>query len=259
MRPDDDRTKGEPHLDASVIETLAALQEIDRRIKNKEIELAELEKETGGQRALLDAKEAEAATAREELAQVASRRRELEAKLQDEEARMKERRMLLGRLRNDKEAAALQREIEIAKETNARVEEELLTLIEQSETLEGNLKSLDGERQALGDNVARLGEASGGRTRALRSEIESGRAERESFAARLDGPLRRRYDQVFQRRNGIAVIAVTDGHCSGCNVTLPPQMWNRIQRGTEFDSCPSCQRILVWRPAAVEPSATSES
>ncbi|MFM7141847.1 MAG: hypothetical protein ACKO2K_08045 [Alphaproteobacteria bacterium] len=80
-------------MDASVIETLAALQAIDRRIKNKETELAELEKETGGQRSLLDAKEAEASTARDELSQVGTRRRELEAKLQDEEARMKERRI----------------------------------------------------------------------------------------------------------------------------------------------------------------------
>jgi len=242
-----------------VIETLAALQVIDRRIKDKETELAELEKETGGQRSLLEAKEAEAATAREELAQVASRRRELEAKLQDEEARMKERRMLLGRLRNDKEAGALQREIEIAKETNSRVEEELLTLIEQSEALEGNLKTLDEEREAIAGNVARLGEASGGRTQALRSEIEAGRAERDSHAERLGAPLRRRYEQVFQRRNGIAVIAVTDGHCRGCNVTLPPQMWNKIRRGNEFDSCPSCQRILVWQPVAEAPSAAGES
>lgn len=242
-----------------MIETLAALQAIDRRIKNKETELAELEKETGGQRSLLDAKEAEASTARDELSQVGTRRRELEAKLQDEEARMKERRMLLGRLRNDKEAAALQREIEIAKETNGRVEEEILTLIEQSETIEGNLKSIEEELRAIGENVARLGEASGGRTQALRSEIESGRAEREGHAARLGAQLRRRYEQIFQRRDGIAVIAVTDGHCTGCNVTLPPQMWNRIRRGNEFDSCPSCQRILVWQPSAEAPSATGES
>lgn len=246
-------------MDASEIETLAALQVIDRRIKDKEAELAELEKETGGQRSLLEAKESEAASAREEHAQVASRRRELEAKLQDEEARMKERRMLLGRLRNDKEASALQREIEIAKETNARVEEELLTLIEQSETIEGNLKALDDEVRAIGENVARLGEASGGRTRSLRSEIEAGRIERESLAARLGGTLRRRYEQVFQRRDGIAVIAVTDGHCRGCNVTLPPQMWNKIRRGNEFDSCPSCQRILVWQPAAEAPPAAGGS
>jgi predicted nucleic acid-binding Zn-ribbon protein len=244
-------------LDASVIETLASLQEIDRRIKDREIELADLERETGGQRALFEAKEAEAATARGELAQVATRRRELEAKLQDEEARMKERRMLLGRLRNDKEAAALQREIEIAKETNSRVEEELLTLIEQSETLEGNLKVLDDELRAIGENVARLGEASGGRTQALRSEIAAGRGEREALAARLGAPLRRRYEQVFQRRDGIAVIVVTDGHCGGCKVTLPPQLWNRIRSGTEFDSCPSCQRLLVWQAGRADPAAAA--
>lgn len=243
-------------MDASVIETLAALQAIDRRIKDKEAELGELEKETGSQRSLFEAKEAEARTAREELAQVGSRRRELEAKLQDEEVRSKERRMLLGRMRNDKETSALQREIDVAKETKARHEEELLTLIEQSETIEGNLKALEDELRAIGENVDRLGEASGGRTRALRSEIEAGRAERERLSSKLGAPLRRRYEQVFQRRDGIAVIAVTDGHCAGCNVTLPPQMWNRIRRGDEFDSCPSCQRILVWQPAASDASAT---
>ena len=240
--------EGRTRLDASVIENLAELQAIDRRNRDRELELAEIEKEAGVQRSLLESKQLDASVAREELAQINTRKRDLEGKLQDEEQRMKDRRMRLGRLRNDKEAAALQREIESAKETNGRVEEELLTLIEQSEALEGNLKAVDEEVAAIEANVARLGEASGGRARILRSKIQADRAERETLAGRLGAALRRRYEQVFERRNGIAVVEVRDGSCRGCNITLPPQLYNRIQRRTEVESCPNCQRILVWRP-----------
>ena len=202
--------EGRTRLDASVIENLAELQAIDRRNRDRELELAEIEKEAGGQRTLLESKQLDASVAREELAQINTRKRDLEGKLQDEEQRMKDRRMRLGRLRNDKEAAALQREIESAKETNGRVEEELLTLIEQSEALEGNLKAVDEEVAAIEANVARLGEASGGRARILRSKIQADRAERETLAGRLGAALRRRYEQVFERRNGIAVVEVRD-------------------------------------------------
>jgi len=38
--------------------------------------------------------------------------------------------------------------------------------------------------------------------------------------------------------------------CSGCNVNLPPQMYNEIQRFDRIRFCPNCQRIVYWREQA---------
>lgn len=233
-----------------MIENLAALQAIDRRNRDREVELAEIEREVATQTALLDQKRGEATVLADEIAALGSRRRELEAKLQDDEQLMKERRMRLGRLRNDKEAAALQREIDLTRESKGRTEEEALALIEQIEALEGNRRAIDEQVQAIAEAVAKLQKGGVGRIADLRKEIASDRDEREALAARLNATLRRRYEQIFQRRNGVAVVEISEARCRGCNMNLPPQLFIRIQRRVDVEACPNCQRILFWRPGA---------
>ena len=178
-------------MDASVIDNLAALQEIDRRNRLRELELADIERETATQQALLDEKRQAAEALRNEFTAQSERRQLLEAQHMQEEQRMKERRMRLGRLRNDKEVSALQREIEVAKEANSRLEEEVYALIEQVEALEGSTKAAEDERLALEANLAKLGETGTGRVRQLRAEIASEIGERNAIAGRLGEPVRK--------------------------------------------------------------------
>jgi predicted nucleic acid-binding Zn-ribbon protein len=235
-----------------VIENLAALQEIDRRNHLRELELADIERETAAQQALLDEKRSTAESLRTEFATQSERRQTLEAQLAAEEQRMKERRMRLGRLRNDKEVSALQREIEVAKEANSRLEEEVYALIEQVEALEGSAKLADDERRAVEESLAKLGETGTGRSQVLRAEIESEIGERNAIAARLGESIRKKYEQLFRRRNGIAVVEARGGSCRGCNMHLPPQLVIRVQRRIEIEYCPNCQRILYTRPGSAD-------
>jgi uncharacterized protein len=234
-------------LEASVIENLAALQEIDRRNRTRKLELADIERETSEQQALLDEKRALVASLRTELDALVERRRLLESQHAQDEQRMKERRMRLGRLRNDKEIGALHREIEVAKEANARLEEDVLTVIEQVESLEGTCRTAEEEQKALEKSLAKLGQSGTGRTRQLRAEIEGETAQRNEIAGRLGDPVRRKYEQLFAHRNGVAVAEVQRGSCRGCNMHIPPQLFIRVQRRTEIEYCPNCQRILYVR------------
>src|SRR5262249_30794149 len=149
-----------------------------QRNREREKELADIERETSARQTLLDEKRRQAELIRAEANAVGTRRRDLESQLQAEEQKMKERRMRLGRLRNDKEVAALQREIELGKESNARLEEEVLTLIEQAEALEGSLREAEGEVSALEADSAKVDQSGDGRVQRLRDEIKAGLVER---------------------------------------------------------------------------------
>lgn len=234
-------------MDSSVIDNLAALQEIDRRNRLRELELADIERETATQQAHLDEKRQAAEALRAEFTTLNERKQLLETQHMQEEQRMKERRMRLGRLRNDKEVAALQREIEVAKEANLRVEEEVYALIEQVEALEGSTKAAEEERVALAASLAKLGETGTSRIRQLRAEIAEEIGERSAIAGRLGDPVRKKYEQLFARRNGLAVVEVRGGSCRGCNMHLPPQLAIRIRRRVDIEYCPNCQRILYFR------------
>jgi len=55
---------------------------------------------------------------------------------------------------------------------------------------------------------------------------------------------------IKARRNGIAIVAVSRGICSGCHMNIPPQLYNELQRSEQILCCPNCNRILYWDETA---------
>ena len=76
------------------------------------------------------------------------------------------------------------------------------------------------------------------------------------IAEEIDASLMSRYELIFSRRGGNAVVQVTGGICQGCYMNIPPQLWNEIIRSDKVNLCPSCQRILYYKaPQAQEKTA----
>jgi len=238
------------------IDKLAALQELDRQLREKtelvrasEGEVIELENQLAQQREV-------ARQAREARDTADGRRTELEAHLDAEEAKMKDRRMRLNRVRNEKELQALRREIEVGKETNQQTEEELLGVMEALETL--NAAAAEAEQRLIeleAASATRINERRAGMGQLL-EDVAREREIRDRMASALDASLRQKYEQIFARRGGTAVVEVRNGICQGCHMNLPPQLFNELQRTRDVRMCPNCHRILFWRPERLEQAET---
>src|SRR6185295_5190576 len=81
----------------------------------------------------------------------------------------------------------------------------------------------------------------------LNTEIERERVVRTELSETVDQELRRKYEMIFSRRGGVAVVEIREGICQGCRMRVPPQLYNEIQRNAKVILCPSCQRMLYWR------------
>ena len=229
------------------IEVLATLQLVDQSLHTKTRAVAEGEGRVAALEEAVRAQTAAASAAREELAALGARQRDLEGRLAVAEAKMKDRRMRITRIRNDKELGLARREVELLKEETGTLETELVAVMEQ---VEGGAAKLAGLEAELARLVAeRDREASELRETLTRlsAEIERERAARSELAQTIDGDLRRKYEMIFSRRGGLAVVEVRSGICQGCRMRVPPQLFNQIQRNAEVILCPSCQRMLYWR------------
>jgi predicted nucleic acid-binding Zn-ribbon protein len=231
----------------SEIQRLAALQEMDRRLREKRLQLGGLTGEIESLIEQANKQRAELEAMRTERLVLEAQRTELETRLETEETRIKDSRMRLNRVRNDREVMALRREIDVAKEANKLIEEQLIGVMEQ---LEGLLARAAAVEQSLGELQQRSDEEIGGRREqitALTSEIDAIGAERSVAAGALAGPLRSKYEQIFERRGGTAVVEARNGICQGCRMRVPPQLYNELQKHREIRMCPNCHRILFWR------------
>ena len=238
---------------ATQIELLAALQLVDQSLRAKTLEVGEGESRVAELEEAVRTQTVATDGAREELAGLTARQRDLETRLAAAETRMKDRRMRITRIRNDKELGLAKREVELLKEETGALETELVAVMEQVEGMSARVAELeselarvtrerDSEAAVLQEKVTRLSD-----------QIERDRATRTELVQTVDGDLRRKYEMIFSRRGGLAVVEIRSGTCQGCRMRVPPQLFNEIQRNHEqVILCPSCQRMLYWRAEAEE-------
>ena len=236
----------------SQIEVLATLQLVDQSLRTKSLTVAEGEGRVAALEEAVQAQTAAAASSRGELAVLGTRQRDLEGRLAVAEAKMKDRRMRVTRIRNDKELGLAKREVDLLKEEMNGLEVELVAVMEQGEAATAKLQGVESELSRL--TGARDSEATELREKiaSLTNEMEREHATRTELLQTVDGDLRRKYELIFSRRGGVAVVEVRGGICLGCRMRVPPQLFNEIQRNEQVILCPSCQRMLFWRSEAEE-------
>jgi len=239
---------------ATQIEVLATLQVVDQSLRTKSLAVAEGEGHVAALEEAVRGQTAAAGTTRAETATLATRQRDLEGRLGAAEAKMKDRRMRITRIRNDKELGLARREVDLLKEEMNGLEVELVAVMEQGEAAAAKLQGLESELARL--TADRDSEAAELRDKISRlsAEMERERATRTELLQNVDGDLRRKYELIFSRRGGVAVVEVRGGICQGCRMRVPPQLFNEIQRNEQVILCPSCQRMLFWRSEAEEAS-----
>jgi predicted nucleic acid-binding Zn-ribbon protein len=231
------------------LKALDALQKIDLAILdlNRSGEafpkrLAELEKELGAARTAWEAEEAR-------LADNERQRRELEQRLEDEKDKVKKWEARLTEQRTTREYSALAREIDITKKSNLTMGEELAALQKVREDLENasleKKDALDAKQQTVGKEAEELKT----RIAELDGRVKELQVKRTDETKKVDGALLGRYETVRRRRGGVALVPVRGGTCSGCQIKIPPQLYNQLRSGLPFDYCRSCNRIIYAEDA----------
>jgi uncharacterized protein len=228
------------------IARLMELQTVDRQLQELEQSLASIAGRVEQLRAETSTNQAELDRLTEEDKQITAARKKAERELAEGEVRIRNKRMRLNLVRNEKELQALSHEVESLKETNARLESELLAALEGVDGRTARIKELT-EAIDKGQTALIAAEKEiAAEVEEIKSGIAAHRRNREKVAASIESNLLARYDTIFSRRAGVAVAIAKGGTCQGCRMRLPPQLYNEIQRQTRIDFCPNCQRILYY-------------
>lgn len=226
---------------------LEDLQELDlktdgsqARIQDALTEIESLDGRLQDAQSALEAKKAE-------IAALEAERSTLEENLATEHANIVRSEANLKGITTQKEYQAVNKEIASARKLIVELEEQLLQRIGRLEELTGELTTMETELQALGENLGQQ-----------KTEIQA-RIATEEVAAAADAQARlekikeipanmlKRYEKLRESRRGLAVVEARDGGCLGCNMHIPPQLYNNLYRGEELIVCPHCQRIMVLK------------
>lgn len=159
----------------------------------------------------------------------------------------------MGAVRNTREYAAAQREIDQTRDQMASREAEIGKLAEVAEAKAKVLAEREKGVQELREGVEKDAEVARAKMADLEGKIAEIRTERDKVAKDVKPDVLKRYS-IIRMRRGIALATVANGACQGCNMNIPPQLYITIQRGASIESCPYCHRIIYWEGVMKDPA-----
>ncbi len=198
-------------------------------LKNKMLEAEKLFKETSG-----------------EFEELREKKKSLEEDIEDEKVDIEKSKARLMTIKTNREYFAMLKEIDMIKRMNRQREEDLLELMVKYEEVEKRFNEIQGEYDELKGRYDKDMEKIREQMKSFDQDIGKLEDEKDKIAQKLDRNKTRRFEMVFRRRNGLAVVPAKNYICTGCNMNIPPQLFNLLQREDRIYECPNCSRIIFY-------------
>ena len=224
---------------------LYELQEVDLGIEAKREALSLAESRLGESQALAEARVL-LAQEEESLAELQHNQRLGEWEVEDLRAKIAllEEKLYAGSVKNPKELASLQSQVENLKRRRRELEDKVLDIMTEAETMQKRLSITSAEAERI-EEKWREEQASLLREQAeLSTALAALDQKRKDLISRIDAASLELYQVLKDKRQGRAVAKVEQGMCQGCRIVLPMSELQRARMGQELVQCSSCERIL---------------
>lgn len=224
---------------------LYELQEIDLEIDAKNEALALVVSRLGDSEALAEAR-VSLATEEERLVELERSQRDVEREVEDLRSKVAllEEKLYGGSVKNPKELASLQEQVEHLKRKRRGQEDKVLDIMTEVEAMQKNV-SLKSREVARIDEDWRAEQATlSGEQAELNAALADLDQKRKDLISRIDAASLELYQGLRRKRQGRAVAKVEQGMCQGCRIVLPLNVLQRARIGQELVQCSSCERIL---------------
>lgn len=232
-----------------------------RKLQDFDLEIEEIEDETELKQASLEEQEALFANLsegleaqREKLEETRALMRQKKRELQENDDDSHSHKDKQARVSSARELSAIEKEIESLRRRRAQLEEEYEKLSDAVTDAEDDVN----EKQ---EKVDELEKELTAQRKVVEKDAKSAdrritKLEKERAALKEDFPKASaaiaRYEFICTRLPGKVIVPAQNGACTGCNMMVPPQIYNELQIGEKVIQCPSCKRILYYEAPAAD-------
>lgn len=229
------------------IETLIELQKIETERRATEVVLSEIAQRISGLEGEVQTVVDHVEKGRAELEELRNHNRELEVKIQENAALIAKIEEKRRSVQTEREYRSLLKEEDQLRALKNQMEEEMISCMGRMETIEADLAEKETELTSVSQRVEEDKET-----------INREASESEQRHAALTSRWREVADQALPQLlktftrlkdllpSGDAVVPARASVCCGCNMNIPAQMYNEIQRSDSLKLCPYCNRILYY-------------
>ncbi len=235
-------------MTTSTGEELRRLQNLDREIEDARRRVSEFDPLIAQVEEPALELENEVENTRSRLKEMKVEERTVEGAADDKRRRREMLKKRLNEVRNVREEAAVQAELDMVRRALESDEQEALTLLDQIRKLEERLETQEAALEEAQREVEPRRDELLSERGEIERELEALREERASFVESIGVEPRKVYERIRSGGRDVAVAELTpDGACGHCYGMVPLQVRNEIRHGAEMIRCEACGVILTPR------------
>ena len=213
---------------------------LDKKMHKIPLQIEELQKGSDIQKREYEVK----AQATEDI-EKGKRKKELE--LETKESGLAKLKNQLLSIKTNREYQAFLHEIELAKAEVSHLEEDILLLIEDSESAKEQIKKARIELEQNGKQINKQKQEQEKELERLAQEKQALESQKKTIQQQIPQELLKRYNKIREYRDGLAVVSVKEGSCQGCFMSLMPQLFQEVRQNSDIYYCPHCNRIVYFK------------
>lgn len=162
--------------------------------------------------------------------------------------RVKKTQAKLRSVKTNKEYQSFLKEIEDVNTKNSKIEDKMIECLDRMDETEKIIATKKDEYLQLSDSVKNEKETIDQEAEQGKKKLAELGTDRKVVSGMVDPELLKKYFMIKeQNQGGLAIVPVKDAVCHGCNVNLPPQLYNELHRCDTLRFCPNCHRIIYWK------------
>jgi len=197
----------------------------------------------------LNIAESDAAAAEAALNAANKSKVDVDTELQTENEHLRKLKLRSTEIKTNKEYFAHLKEIEDCQKKISGLEETTLVLMEDVEkagaVVTEKTARLDEEKAKFAENKVRIEQkfVSGD------NEHKELTEKRGVLMKQLSSENKAYYCEILKLFPDSAVAPARDGMCTGCRMTIPPQVFQNVRKGETIVHCNNCRRVLYFKEA----------
>lgn len=153
----------------------------------------------------------------------------------------------LRSVKTNKEYQSILKEIEEIRKRNSGIEDQMLEQLDAIEAEEKSVAEKEAELSNFQQTVVQKQEALTGKNQQEQQKLDVLTQQKASVGATADPDVISILEDVRKKVRGQAIVPVEKSICLGCNMNIPAQLFNELQRFDALRFCPHCHRIIFWK------------
>ena len=221
-------------LDTETVRIKSTLNNVSRQLEKLDSSLKEIEQTIKDQESVLD--------------ELKKHYRDYESDVKINLAKNKKSQEKLRSVKTNKEYQSLLKEIEDVKSKNSLIEDKMIECLDRMDETENIIAKKKDEYLPFSDRIISEKHSIEHEAGIDKEKLNELDLDRKNVSDIIDSQLLKTYLMIKeQHQGGLAVVPVKDAVCHGCNVNLPPQLYNELFRYNSLKFCPNCQRIIYLK------------